>query len=81
MPVVLRVGGFAFVVYTNDHRPPHVHVMYAGGEMVVLLGQGPQRPVVREVARMRVADARQAFRLVEQHRGELLEHWRKYHGD
>ena len=27
MPTVLRLGGLRVVVYPNDHRPPHVHVI------------------------------------------------------
>ena len=32
MPTVLRVGGLRVVVYPNDHRPPHVHVIGSGCE-------------------------------------------------
>ena len=41
MPVVLRVGGFAFKMYPEDHAPPHVHVRYGRhtckGELATLL--------------------------------------------
>ncbi len=34
MPTVLRLGGLRVVVYLNDHRPTHVHVLGQGGEAV-----------------------------------------------
>jgi hypothetical protein len=37
MPTVLRFGGFRVVIYPNDHRPAHVHVVGGGGQAVFLL--------------------------------------------
>jgi hypothetical protein len=37
MPVVLRVGGFAFGIYPGDHDPPHVHVRYSGRKCKIVL--------------------------------------------
>ena len=34
MPTVLRFGGLRVVVFPNDHRPAHVHVMGQGHEAV-----------------------------------------------
>jgi hypothetical protein len=34
MPTLLREGSFRVVVYTNGHRPAHVHVQGGGGEAV-----------------------------------------------
>ncbi len=34
MPTVLRSGAFRIVVYPNDHRPAHVHVIGMGHEAV-----------------------------------------------
>ncbi|MBB5609188.1 MULTISPECIES: DUF4160 domain-containing protein [unclassified Janthinobacterium] len=48
MPTVLHIFGLRVVIYTNDHRPAHVHVMGNGGEAVFNLHcqQGP--PELRE---------------------------------
>ncbi|WHZ20694.1 MAG: hypothetical protein OJF55_002843 [Rhodanobacteraceae bacterium] len=27
MPTILRLGGLRVVIYPNDHRPAHVHVI------------------------------------------------------
>lgn len=47
MPTVARLGGLRVVIYPNDHRPAHVHVMGAGREAIFILNcpQGP--PVLR----------------------------------
>jgi len=34
MPTILRFNGLRVVVYPNDHRPAHVHVIGAGCEAV-----------------------------------------------
>lgn len=37
MPTVLRLDGLRVVIYPDDHRPAHVHVIGAGGEAVFIL--------------------------------------------
>jgi hypothetical protein len=37
MPTVLRLGRLRVVIYLNDHRPAHVHVMGGGQEAVFKL--------------------------------------------
>lgn len=37
VPTVLRFDGLRVVIYLNDHRPEHVHVIGGGGEAVFLL--------------------------------------------
>ena len=34
LPTVLRFGGVRVVIYPNDHRPAHVHVIGRGCEAV-----------------------------------------------
>ena len=31
MPTIVRDNGFSFVIYPNDHLPPHVHVKLRDG--------------------------------------------------
>jgi hypothetical protein len=63
MPTVLRFGSFRVVIYPNDHRPPHVHVIGVDHEAVFELNC-PAGPVIvrenygfprREVARIETA--------------------------
>jgi len=44
MPTVLRLGALRVVIYPNDHRPAHVHVLGAGGKVVFVL-HCPDRPL------------------------------------
>ncbi len=37
MPTILRIDGLRVVIYPNDHRPPHVHVLGPGCEAVFAL--------------------------------------------
>ena len=77
MPTVLRSAGFALRVYTDDHTPPHVHVIKAG--KVVIIELDPVR-IIR-VQGMRDADIVKAVRLVEAHAEMLSTAWREIHGN
>jgi hypothetical protein len=72
------IGGFEIYIYLRDERGhrPHVHVFGGTGELVVWLDP------VRERANrgMKMSETRRALRIVREHRGELLELWRQYHG-
>ncbi len=37
MPTVLTIFGLRVVIYTNDHRPAHVHILGKGCEAVLNL--------------------------------------------
>ena len=37
MPTVLRFGGLRTMIYPNDHRPAHVHVIGPGSEAMFIL--------------------------------------------
>lgn len=80
MPTALRFDGLRVVIYTNDHRPAHVHVIGAGKEAMFMLHfpQGPPELRTsygfghREVNRISEALAR-ALQM-------LCAKWRKMHG-
>ena len=38
MPRIFEKDGFRFFFYSNEHSPVHVHVRYAGGEAVFVVG-------------------------------------------
>ena len=81
MPTVLRMAGFRVVIFLppREHRPPHVHVWNASGEVVIELAREGRPQLIRTVARMRASDVAAAFRIVEEHTDYLLRHWREYH--
>jgi Domain of unknown function (DUF4160) len=74
MPVVLRVGGFAFGFFTDDHEPPHVHVRYSGGRLVMEI----ETERIKRVTGMNASDVAHARRLVRMHRDELLAAWAEH---
>lgn len=67
MPTVLQLDGLRVVIYLNDHRPAHVHVLGVAGEAVFELNC-PNGPVT----------VREAFGLDWREEGRLrggLERW------
>lgn len=80
MPTVLRFDGLRVVVYPNDHRPAHVHVIGKGCEAVFDLNC-PAGPVeLREnyrFTRRRIAPIQ--VTLVE-YQEELCRTWENIHG-
>jgi hypothetical protein len=48
MPTVARIGALRVVIYPNDHRPAHVHVMGGGCEAVLNLNCPHGPPELRE---------------------------------
>ncbi|MFC3226843.1 DUF4160 domain-containing protein [Marinibaculum pumilum] len=48
MPTLDRFDGFRIVIYPNDHRPAHVHVIGADGEAVFFLNCPEGPPELRE---------------------------------
>ena len=79
MATILRTNGFSFRIYTNDHEPPHVHVIKADGEAIIELGDENSPPNIREIHRMRDRDVAIAYKLVEQFKAKLLNGWREIH--
>jgi hypothetical protein len=59
MPSVLRVEGFNFVMFFNDHSPAHVHAVRAGAWVVILIDGA--EPVVRDVHEMKQNDVARAL--------------------
>lgn len=80
MPTVLRLDGFEFRIFPADHEPAHVHVIYAGVEAKVALGDEDTAPSSLDAKRMPTPDVRRAIKIVAEHQGALLVAWRHYHG-
>lgn len=79
MPTVLRQEGFEVRIYFDDHEPPHVHVIKAGEEIVVNLGDETTKPWIRENKGMRQKDMRGALRIVAEYQPHLIAEWRRIH--
>jgi hypothetical protein len=83
MPEVLRALGFTVQIYYGDHEPRHVHVLKAGTEVKIDLGQLADEhaglkwlaPTLTKVKAMSRAEVKQALRLIYEHQTELLLKW------
>lgn len=81
MPTVLRFGALRVVVYANDHRPAHVHVMGRGREVVFKLNC-PGGPVeVRENYRFSRREVTQITATLSGRVVELCAAWENIHGN
>lgn len=81
MPTILRIDGLRVVVYPNDHRQAHVHVMSAGAEAVFIL-HCPDGPTeLREAYGMSLAAVRDVADTLNTKLSVLCERWRNIHGD
>jgi hypothetical protein len=75
MPTVLRVGRFRFFFFSNEGREPaHIHVKAGSDEAKFWLD--PVQLAANYGFNGR--ELNQIQRLVEEHRGELLEAWNEY---
>ena len=67
------------VVYTDDHEPPHVHVLKGETEVKIDLGSETKPPTI-VFSRGKRSDAKKALALVIDRQTNLLEAWRTIHG-
>jgi hypothetical protein len=74
-----RAFGFRFVVFPNDHAPPHVHVFGHGGEAKIGLSSDGVAQLVWS-HRVSRADLRRVVAEATAHHAALLEAWRMVHG-
>ncbi len=82
MPTIFVLRGVRFMIYPNDHDPPHVHAWGADYEVVVLLGNCEEiYPALREV-RGKPSQAALRMILLAAHERcpQLFEAWRIHHG-
>ena len=80
MPTVLRVRGLRIVVYPNDHRPAHVHVIGQQREAVFRLNC-PGGPVqLRENYRFPAAEITVVRAELDQALARLCSEWELIHG-
>lgn len=80
MPTVLRFDGLRAVVYPNDHRPAHLHVIGRGCEAVFNLNC-PIGPVeLRENYGFSSREIASIQTVLTEHREELCRAWEEIHG-
>jgi hypothetical protein len=81
MPTVLRIDGYAILIYFEDHVPAHVHVFSGGNETIINLNCRDGEPEIRDIYRMKPREVRQALHTVTKHREHLCKMWKEICGD
>lgn len=80
MPTVLRFDGLRVVIYPNDHRPAHVHVIGKGREALFNLNC-PIGPVeLRENYRFSSREISRIEMELTERANELCREWEEIHG-
>jgi hypothetical protein len=80
VPAALRFDGLRVVVYPNDHRPAHVHVIGAGHEAVFDLNC-PGGPVdLRENYGFSRREIKRITGVLTKRLVELCRAWERIHG-
>jgi len=79
---VYRIGNWNVIIYTNDHRPAHVHVVEGGsGRTAVFNLNCPDGPVeLREQIDVTKSELKKLRKELDRNVGYLCEEWRKIHG-
>ena len=80
MPTVLMIGGWRVVIYPNDHRPAHVHVMGGGCEAVFNLSGEQGWPDLRENHGFDSKSLRRIFAEQQKNQAHLITQWEAIHG-
>ncbi len=77
MVTVHRAYGFRFVIFPNDHSPPHVHVFGQGGEAKIVLES--ERVRLEWVVGISRVDLRRVMHEAKRERERLVATWRTIH--
>jgi hypothetical protein len=81
MPTVLRFGNLRVMIYTNDHRPPHVHVVGPGIEAKIALGNETGAPSLITNEGLSRRNLETALEAIDRNSEALIQRWREIHGD
>jgi hypothetical protein len=81
MPTVLRIGAWRVVIYPNDHRPAHVHVIGQGCEAVFELHCSNGSPELRENYRFGPKELGRIENALIANLAMLCGEWKRIHGD
>jgi hypothetical protein len=81
MPTVLRLGAWRAVIYPNDHRPAHVHIIGQGCEAVFDLHCPNGPPELRENYRFGLREIGRVEKILTANLAALCREWERIHGD
>jgi len=80
MPTVLRFEGLRVVIYPNDHRPAHVHVIGKGCEAVFNLNCPAGQAELRENYGFSRREIRGVETWLRERQSALCKAWEDIHG-
>ncbi|MGA2211661.1 MAG: DUF4160 domain-containing protein [Bryobacteraceae bacterium] len=80
MPTVLRFDGPRVVIYPNDHRPSHVHVIGRGCEAVYELNCSAGTVTLRENYGFSRREIKNMLRVLMDNLNQLCRSWERIHG-
>ncbi len=80
MPTIVRFAGFRVVIYPNDHRPDHVHVIGKGVEAVFEVNCPNGEIDLRENYGASRTDVSRVRRQLKKFQREICEAWQEIHG-
>ena len=81
MATVLRFLSYRVVIYSNDHRPCHVHAMNDDHEAIFELNCPKGPPSLRENYGFRKATLNLIASNLQNNLTDLCTHWRQIHGN
>jgi hypothetical protein len=81
MPTVFQFDGLRVVIYPNDHRPSHVHVIGRGHEAVFILNCSCGPVELRENYRFSRRGLARIGEVLAANQETLCKVWEKIHGN
>lgn len=79
MVTVHREAGLRFIIFVDDHPPPHVHVVGDGKAKIDIAGPDGDPELVYNDG-LKAGDLRKALRIVAERQAMLMERWNEHHG-
>jgi hypothetical protein len=80
MAVVLRLGSLRIIIWPNDHRPAHVHILSNGAEAVFKLNCLSGPPELRETMGFKLHELNTIKQVLVNDLEFLCLKWREAHG-
>lgn len=81
MPTMTRLDNLRVVIYSNDHRPAHVHMIGPNGEVVYFLNCPGGLRALRESFGFKLADVNRIQSALAAILAKLCNEWSKLHGN
>ncbi|MFD1746561.1 DUF4160 domain-containing protein [Rhizobium helianthi] len=80
MPTVFTFNGLRVVIYLNDHRPAHVHVLGNGCQAIFIMNCPDGPPTLRENMGFKARELASIARSLHDARKTACDEWTRLHG-